>query len=535
MKKILGLLLALCLLLGTMGGAALAETAGSTLIVGEYILDTEVANLNPYVTTGTKNGTIRGLTYDALLYFNPVDGTFVPMLATEWAFNSDYTAITFKLREGVTWHDGEAFTADDVLFTYNMLKGTTLDTFGLWNKITAIEANGDYEVTFTFGEAFSAFLAYCGDCYIVPEHIWSTVGDVSAYLNPQPIGTGAFVFEKYTTGTDLQYTANANYWAGAPKVDNLVVAMFNSSPNVTLALMAGDVDCTFGTITMSYVPQLLALENMNMQLYAGLGNYVVSFNMENELLKDVAVRKAMCMAIDQASLITRCEYDAVYPINMAWLPELFGEYVNDEANDILKYDSAGAKAVLEEAGYTLGDDGIYQKDGKRLSFTYYNASGAPAQQMEAGMIQQFLLNIGIEMIPRIATWAELAVIRQMGNFDMIQLSYNLTADPYAALYSFFHSSQTSPSGEACIGQNYFRYRNEELDALIDAIGVEADEAKKAELIDQAQMIIANEYIYLPMYNVGGHNPYYDGVRVTGWSEAYPINFALNLIGVGPVE
>ena len=87
MKKILVLLLALCLLMGTMGGAALAEAAGSTLIVGEYILDTEVANLNPYVTTGTKNGTIRGLTYDALLYFNPVDGTFVPMLATEWAFN----------------------------------------------------------------------------------------------------------------------------------------------------------------------------------------------------------------------------------------------------------------------------------------------------------------------------------------------------------------------------------------------------------------------------------------------------------------
>ena len=131
--------------------------------------------------------------------------------------------------------------------------------------------------------------------------------------------------------------------------------------------MAGDVDCTFGTITMSYLPQLLAQDNMKLQMYAGLGNYVVSMNMENEMLQDVAVRQAMCMAIDQASLISRCEYDAVYPINMAWLPDLFGDYVNEEANAILQYDVEGAKQVLEEAGYTLGDDGIYQKDGKRLS------------------------------------------------------------------------------------------------------------------------------------------------------------------------
>ena len=136
MKKVLGMILALCLLLCS-AGAALAESGDSALIVGEYILDTEVANMNPYVTAGTKSETLRGLTYDALIFFNPIDGTFVPMLATEWAFNDDYTAITFKLREGVTWHDGEAFNAEDVAFTYNMLNGTTLDTFGLWNKISS--------------------------------------------------------------------------------------------------------------------------------------------------------------------------------------------------------------------------------------------------------------------------------------------------------------------------------------------------------------------------------------------------------------
>lgn len=534
MKKTLCALLAFCLILMCMGAAAVAEADGSTLIVGEYILDTEVANMNPYVTTGTRATTLRQLTYDPLVFFNPLDGTFVPMLATEWAYNEDFTAITFKLREGVTWHDGEPFNAEDVVFTFNMLNGTTLDTFGLWSKLTSVEANGDYEVTMNFSEPFSAFMAYCGSCYIVPEHIWSKEADVAAFLNTEPVGTGAFMFSKYTTGTDLQYTANKDYWAGCPQVDHLVMEMYNSSPNVTLALMAGDVDCTFGTITMSYLPQLLAQENMNLQMYPGMDNYVVSMNQENELLKDVAVRQAMCMAIDQNSLISRCEYDAVFPINMAWLPDLFGEYVNSDANAILQYDTAGAREVLEAAGYTVGDDGIYQKDGKRLSFTYYNASGAPAQQMEAGMIQQYLLNVGIEITPKIATWAELATIRQQGNFDLIQLSYALVADPYAALHSFFHSSQTSPSGEASVGQNYFRYRNDEMDALIEQIGVETDEAAKKDLVFKAQDILANSYLYLPMYNVGGHIPYYDGNRVTGWSDAYPISCPLNLIGVHPV-
>ena len=534
MKKALLILVALCMLMTAAGTVAFAEDGG-TIIVGEYILDTQMSNLNPYVTTGTWNNNFRTLVYDPLISFNPIKGEYVPMLATEWSFNEDMTQLTFKLREGVKWHDGEAFNAEDVVYTYEMVKGTTLDTYAIWDKTEKVEANGDYEVTFTFTETFPTFLAYCYNMYIVPEHLWSKVEDVNTFLNEAPIGTGMFVFEKYTVGTDIQFTANKEYWAGAPAADQLIVEMYNSSPNVTLALMAGDIDCTFGTITMSYVPQLLATPNCNIQIYAGQANWVVSMNMENELLQDVAVRKAMCMAIDQASLISRGEYNAVMTVNPAWLPDLFGPLVNAEANAVLKYDVAGAKQVLEDAGYTLGDDGIYQKDGKRLSFTYHNASGAPAQQMEAGMIQQYLLNIGIEIIPRIATWAELATIRVMGKYDLLQNSYTVLPDAYAALFNFFHSSQTAPSGEAAVGLNHFRYRNPEMDALIEKIGKETDENAKKDLVYEAQMIIANEYIYLPMYNSGGHNPYYDGNRVTGWNLDYPVNSPFCLIGVHEIK
>ncbi len=531
MKKFLGIALSLMMLVSLLPGLGAAQAKdGGRLVIGEYILDTQLSNKNPYVTTGTWNGNLRTLMYDPLVYFNPLAGEYIPMLAEEWSWNEDYSAMTFKLREGVKWHDGEAFDAEDVIFTYNMIKDTTLDVYGLWNRFESITANGS-EVTVKCKGAFPSLLSYIAELYIVPQHIWSGVGNVAEYLNEAPVGTGAFKWRKATVGTDIQFEANKDYFLGAPHVDELLIMMYNSSPNLSLALLKGEVDMTMGTITMSNIPEFLTKPNANMQIYAGLTNWVVCMNQENESLADVAVRKAMCMAVDQTSLITKAEYNGVFPINMAWLPDLFGDLVNEEANALLTYDPAGARAVLEAAGYTLGEDGVYQKDGRRLSFTYHNASGAPAQQMEAGMIQQWLLNIGIEIIPKLATWAELATLRQQGKFDLLQNNFQFPADPYAALNSCFHSGMTAPSGQAAPGNNHFRYRNPELDKILDTVATETDAARQKELYYQAQTIIANDYVGLPMYNSGDHVPYYDGNRISGWRTDVPVKSIPNLISI----
>jgi peptide/nickel transport system substrate-binding protein len=536
MRKFICVVTVLCLTLFALGataeGAAVKE--GGTLNVGEYILDTQLANLNPYVTTGTANNNMRLLLYDSLTYYNPIDGAVVPMIATDWSANDDFTQVVINVRQGVTFSDGEALDSTDVAFSINMLKDTTLDVNGLWKKISSVEAAGDYQVTVSFAESFPSFTAYMSELFIVPEHIWSTVGDVAAYTNTDPVGSGPFVWESYTTGTDVQFTANKSYWAGAPKVDKLIMKLYNSAQNLSVALMAGEVDCTFGTIAMSYVTEFLTQENAKMQIYSGFTNWTVFMNHEYGLLSDVNVRKALCMAIDQKSLITRGEYNCVFPMNMAWLPNAYGDLVNQEANAVLTYDAAGAKQVLEDAGYVMGDDGVYMDPttGERLSFTYYNASGAPAQQMEAGMIQQWLLNIGVEIIPKVATWAELASKAQSGDFQLLQYNTPLSNDAYAAFYTSFDSASTAPSGEATTGRNYCRYRNETLDALIDQLATAIDPDVRKDIITQCQQIVANDYIYIPMYNVGGHNPYFDGGNVSGWScDLYPINCPLQLIGV----
>ena len=244
----------------------------------------------------------------------------------------------------------------------------------------------------------------------------------------------------------------------------------------------------------------------------------------------------MVMAINQEELISKGEYDGVLPTYITWLPDLFGDNVNKEAAASVSYDLEEAQKILEEAGYEKGSDGIYAKDGEKLSFTYYSASGAPAQQMEAGMIQEWLKALGIEITPKLATWAELSQLAQNGDFDLLQNSIAFPPDPYAALNTTFHSSMTAESGSPTPGTNYFRYRNDQVDSLLEQASSLSDETQLAELYQEIQQILAEDCVFLPMYNGSGHIPYYDGTNLTGWTDAEaPIFSTANLINIRAAE
>jgi peptide/nickel transport system substrate-binding protein len=487
---------------------------GGTLIMGEYILDTQLAAKNPFFPANTANGFLAFM-YETLMYFNPIAGKLEPALATGYEWSQDYLSLTFTIRDGVTWHDGEPFSAADVAYTYNILKtDPSLDRFSLWKRFTSVEAQGN-KVVFKLNQRFPSLPYYTNDIYIVPKHIWEPLPSVTRALNEKPIGTGPFIWAAYNTGTDVQFSANKNYWHGAPKLDGIVCKLFNSSPNLMLNLIRGDIYASLGTMTMPSIPELMTKPGAKIQVFNSTNNFVVAMNNENPLLADVNVRRAMSMAVNVDDLITKGEYNAALPTSAGWLSGLFGDLQSEKAKKSHIYDPAGSMALLEKAGYTKGRDGIYQKDGKRLSFTYHNASGAPAQQMEAGMIQQWLLNIGIEIIPRLATWPELTQLLQTGRYDLLQNQISYLVDPYAALNTSFHSSMTAPSGELVAGTNYFRYRNPQVDILLDQVSSETDPAKQKELYYKIQDIIIDDVPFIPMY-LGGHIPYYEGGRYSGW-------------------
>lgn len=504
---------------------------GGTIMAGAYILDTYMTNLVPFANTaGSLDNGVFGLVYEGLFYYNNKAGALESALgdAETISWNDDYTEMTVELNTDAKWHDGEDFTADDVVFTYELLRDNpTLDEYGLWSRLTGVTAKDDDTVVFTCSEAFVSLPNYAANIFIVPEHQWAGQ-DMSTFTNSEPIGTGPFVYDEYVSGTSINYTANQDYWKGAPKVDGITVVLYNSSTNLTLALIAGEIDISIdNTIVMSSVSEFMAQENAAMDVYPGLGNFCVMINHENELLADPAVRQAMCMAMNVDELVERGEYNCQEPATINWLPDVFGDYVNEEAAASLTCDPEGAQKVLEDAGYVKGSDGIYAKDGKRLSFEYYSASGAPAQQSEAAMVQQYLLDIGIEIIPRVATWAELTTIASEGSYDLLQNSITFPCDVQAALSNSFSTDGST---------NYFNYSNSEVDELLASAVGETDEDKLKEIYYEVQEIIAGDYVFIPMYNSGSHQPYFDGTYFTGWTTFdSPITSTDNLISIHPVE
>ncbi len=510
------------------------ETTGGVLKFGAQVTDTQLSNLSPFATSGTYTEWYK-LVYEQLLYFNEVTGELEPALADSYEWNEDKTELTLQLNEKATWQDGEDFTADDVLYTYNVLKDNPVfDKYALWDKLEEVTADGE-TVVFKSKDSFVSLPEYISQIYIVPEHIWKNE-DAATFVNSEPIGTGPFIWDSYTTGTSVTFNAYENYWKGAPKLDQAVLMMYNSAANCTLALLKGEIDCTTGTIAMSSLPEFTSKENAKLQTYSGLNNFCVMLNHENEQLADPAVRKAMVMAINQEELISKGEYNGVLPTYISWLPDLFGDNVNKEAAESVSYNLEEAQKILEDAGYEKGSDGIYAKDGQKLSFTYYSASGAPAQQMEAGMIQEWLKTLGIEITPKLATWAELSQLAQNGEYDLLQNSIAFPPDPYAALNTTFNSSMTAESGSPTPGTNYFRYRNDEVDSLLQEASSLSDEAQLTEIYHKIQEILAEDCVFLPMYNGSGHIPYYDGTNLTGWTDAEaPIFSTDNLINIRAVE
>ena len=142
---------------------------------------------------------------------------------------------------------------------------------GAWSRLDSITADGEDKVVFQCKNSFVALPNYLDYIFIVPQHQWEGQ-DMKTFTNNEPIGTGPFKLEKYTSGTSAEYSANAEYWKDAPKVDGMTVVLYNSSTNLTLALIAGEIDIAIdNTIVMSSVSEFMAQDGAQMDVYAGLG------------------------------------------------------------------------------------------------------------------------------------------------------------------------------------------------------------------------------------------------------------------------
>ncbi len=245
--SLLSLLLVLVTVLAACGGSSTAQkkAASTTLTIQSNQSGDYPRNFNPF-SANVISGT-QGVIYETLLYVNRLNGDVTPWLAQSYNLASDAKSITFHLRKGVVWSDGQPFTSDDVVFTLNLLKqNSALDLTGIDGYIQSVTAPDASTVQVTMNKAFFPITWLLGgQVYILSKHAWSSVkGDPSQYADPNPIGTGPYVVKSFTPQLVI-LTKNAKFWQpGKPEVAEIKIPSYSSNTSAELALEKNQIDWT---------------------------------------------------------------------------------------------------------------------------------------------------------------------------------------------------------------------------------------------------------------------------------------------------
>src|SRR6266487_909352 len=181
------------------GGNSTTSSTGTKAVlkVAAQSYDFAHAGFNPFNTH--TNAGIQGLVYETLYFVDVNGGSFTPMLATNYQWNSANTQVTFTIRQNVKWNDGQPFTANDVAFTFNLMKQyPAADGLGVWSFLSNVAAPDANTVVMTFQKAYPPVLVnIAGHVYIVPQHVFASIGDPTKYLTDKPVGTGPYALARY--------------------------------------------------------------------------------------------------------------------------------------------------------------------------------------------------------------------------------------------------------------------------------------------------------------------------------------------------
>ncbi|WLD95361.1 peptide-binding protein [Alkalihalobacillus sp. AL-G] len=470
---------------------------GGDLIVGSIGAPTL---FNDLYSTDISSSDISEWLYDGLVRFNEKLEP-EPAIAKEWKISEDGTIWTFYLNEGITFHDGEPLTADDVVFTYSIplhedYVGARASNF---EKIEKIEAVDDHTVKITLKEPFAPFFVTAA-YGILPEHILKDVPIAELgeheFNTKSPIGSGPFKFEEWKEGQYVKVTANENYYKGRPYLDSITYKIVPDANALMAQLAAGDVhEAAVQSPDLATAKDLEEKGKIQLSTNLSLGYTYIGWNQKNELFQDVKVRQALTMAIDREAIIGavlngdgEIAHAPSSPLSWAYNPDVAK----------FNFDVEKAKALLEEAGWTPGDDGILQKDGKRFSFELKTNQGNKAREQIATIVQQQLKQIGIEVQPKIMEWSAFIedVTAPNWNYDACILGWSLSADPDPT--DLWHSKEREQ------GLNFVHFSDPELDKLMEQNTKELDQEKRKEIIAEIQSGIAEQQPYTFLYYPNDH-------------------------------
>jgi peptide/nickel transport system substrate-binding protein len=448
-----------------------------------------------------------------------MDGSVHPWLASSYQFSSDAKSITFHLQPNVKWSDGKAFTSADVVYTLNALKQyPALDTNALWNYISNVSAPDSSTVLVTLKQSYSPILWYLGgQTWIVPQHLWSTAGDLTKFTNNSPVGTGPYTLKSFTSQL-IDLVKNPNYWQpGLPKVSELRFPAYNTNTTAELQLDQGSLDWT-GLFTPN-IQQTYVSRNPSTNHYWFPPTSVVMFymNLTKSPFNNLAVRQAISLAINRQQLDTTAESGYEPPASPTGLilPNQ-QKYLNPAlANTTFTVDTNKANQLLQSAGFTKGSNGIYvDKSGKPLNFSIDVVTGWTDWVTDCQIIASELKSIGMSASVNAISYNAYYSALQLGNFDTA-ISWTSTGpSPYFTLDALLDSKYTAPIGQAA-PTNWERWNDPTTDNLLNQYASTTSTSAQTQAMYGVENIMVNQVPAIPLVYGANWNEF-STAKFTGW-------------------
>ncbi|GGP07830.1 peptide-binding protein [Oceanobacillus neutriphilus] len=473
---------------------------GGDLIVGGLSGPTV---FNSLYSTSSTDSTIQDFMFNGLV---EMDENVEPQpdLAENWEQSEDGLAWTFNLRDDVTWHDGESFTADDVVFTYSLpidedYIGPRGSSFEKFEEVVKID---DYTVEIHLSDPAPDMLADAMGYHVLPEHI---LGDLPVeevgtheFNTKEPIGTGPYKFDEWKQGQYVRVVANEDYFEGRPYIDSITYKIVPDKNSLLAQFTAGDLDHL--SLTTEDIPSGEGLVEDGAAIMESIESASYSFmlyNLEHPALKEKEVRHALAHGLDRNTVI-----DTVLDGNgnVLDIPAVPFMPAYNEDPPVFEYDPEKAKEILDEAGWEVGADGVREKNGERLSFSIISNQGNSVREKIMLIAkQQWEEELGAEVSTEIIESSAFSDQVHRHEFDIAMRGWSISLDP--GISSAFATEQIEN------GTNYGFYSNPEVDRLREESDLEPDPEKRYELIEEAQAIIAEDQPYLFLYNSDAYTLY----------------------------
>lgn len=495
MKKLLTLLL--CLVLGlslaACGGSGDTTTgegngdgaANTTLVVG---LGGDPQSFHPDYKSDDNAWPINQNIFNRLVKLGPNDNVVLD-LAESYEFSGDGLTLTFHLRDGVKWHDGEPFTSADVKWTYDTMKAEVWSKADSLANVESIECPDDLTVVmnlYTSDVSIISKLSWYGT-FILPKHLYEGQDTATCEYNMAPVGTGPFKFVSMETGVSVTLEANEEFFGGAPAIKTLIYSIIPDENTSFEAYVNGELDYPY-SIPSANVHDFDDNPEYTVYEYLSINRTYVTINFKNDKVNDPAIRQAIALGVDRPGMYNRT-MNGVGGVATTFVSPVFTQFA-DQQYQMPERDIEGAIKVLEDAGYTRNADGYFME----LNFdVFISGNFVDIANIFKANMEEIGIKVNVNAL-EMGAWQDKVIVNH--DFEITMLAGYQGPD-VSGLSGRIHTTG---------GTNIGQYSNPEVDRLLDLAITQSDVTERAATMSEVQRIMAEELPLILLIDNGSKLP-----------------------------